>query len=280
MTRDVVYAVLPGLRDDVLRLMVKHKKTGVPVVKKGTMKYVGFIRRQIIFSNPNVEQLALLVNREHPTVSSNDDLEVAAKIFYDTDVRFLPVVDGGELVGIVTPTDLMPIIEKMEKPPLVRDFMRKRCMPVWAKTPINVALRIMAISDIYALPVLDNDAKLCGIVTDRDIFSRGSIDMNIAISDLGLGEDEDSWTWEGLRNIMKLYYEEARIQLPDISVEEIMVKNPKAVYEDSSVAEAARIMRRHDFAQLPVKNSEDRLKGMIYETDIMGALLKGENDEG
>jgi predicted transcriptional regulator len=33
-------------------------------------------------------------------------------------------------------------------------------------------------------------------------------------------------------------------------------------------------MRKHDFGQLPVRDSKDNLIAMIYDTDIISTLLK------
>ena len=272
MTVDPIKAELPGSREEVLRLMVKNRKTGLPVVKKGTDHLVGFIRRQDIFSKPDEMQLAVLVNKTHPTVGLEEDVKKAAEMLHTQWIHNIPVVDDGNLVGLVTPTDLMKIIVKSEIDIPVSRFMKSPCVPVYEETPLKVVMKIIRLSKMYALPVLNENAELTGIVTDRDVFNLTHIDSKIAISDLGLGEDEDSWTWEGLRNIMKLYYVESKIDLPPVPVKEIMIKNPKGVYEGASIADAAKIMINEDFCQIIVKDSDDDLVGVLYETDVMGAL--------
>ncbi len=273
-----IKAELPGSREEVLRLMVKNKKTGLPVVKRETNHLVGFITRQGIFSRPDERQLALIINRKHPTISHEAAVEEAAEIFHKQWIHNIPVVDNGDLVGTVTPTDLLKIItdRKIEEP--VSSFMTSPCVPVYEETPLKVVLKIIRLSKMYALPVLNNDAELTGIVTDRDVFNLTHINSEIAISDLGLGEDEDSWTWEGLRNVMKLYYEESKIDLPPVPVKDIMVKDPVGVYMGTSLSKAAQIMIDEDFCQIVVKDSDDKLVGVLYETDVMGALYRP-NDE-
>jgi CBS domain-containing protein len=121
---------------------------------------------------------------------------------------------------------------------------------------------------------LDDESKLSGIVTDRDIFNLTVVDGSTAMADLGSGEDEDVWTWEGMRNIMKLYYEVSKITLPKIAVKEIMVKDPTTVFRKTTISEAARIMRKNDFGQLPIRNSDDRLIAMVDELDVIAVLTK------
>ena len=65
MIKNPIRAEAPSNRSKVLKLLVQRNITGVPVVKEGTRKYVGFVSRQDIFSKPDVEQLALIVNKKH-----------------------------------------------------------------------------------------------------------------------------------------------------------------------------------------------------------------------
>jgi CBS domain-containing protein len=278
MIKNPIKAELPGSREEVLRQMVKNKMTGLPVVKRDTNQLVGFIRRQDIFSKPDEMQLAILVNKMHPTITPDEHIDKAAEILHRLWIHNIPVVDEGNLVGLVTPTDLMKIIVKKKIDRPVSEFMTSSCVPVYEEMPLKAVLKVIRLSKMYALPVLNRDAELTGIVTDRDVFNLTHINSKIAISDLGLGDDEDSWTWEGLRNVMKLYYVESKIDLPPVPVREIMVKDPKGVYEGTSITEAAKIMINEDFGQIIVKDSDDDLVGVLYETDVMAALYDQDDE--
>lgn len=274
MTKKPIHVEAPGNRSTVLKLLVQHNITGVPVVKEGTMKYVGFVTRQDIFSKPDIEQLALIVNKKHPKVQSKEDVKKAAKSLVDNNLHHLPVVENSNLVGILTPTDLLKIVEKGKFKDSVEKFIRRPCLPIYENTPLTVVAAIIKITNAYAFPVLDDDLKLSGIVTDRDIFNLSVVNGSTAFSDLGSGEDEDIWTWEGLRNIMKLYYEVSEITLPKIPVKEIMVRDPVTVFKKTTISEAAKIMRRNDFGQLPIRDTNDRLIAMVDELDVISALIK------
>jgi CBS domain-containing protein len=274
MTTDPVRVEAPGNRSTVLKLLVQNNITGVPVVKEGTTKYVGFVTRQDLFTKADVEQLALIVNKKHPCIQKKDDIRKAAKLLVDHDLHHLPVVENKKLVGIVTPTDLLKIVEKEKYSEGVENYVRKPCIPIYENTPLTVVAAIIKITNAFAFPVLDDDSQLTGIITDRDIFNLSVVDGATAMSDLGSGEDEDEWTWEGLRNIMKLYYEVSKITLPKIPVKEIMVKNPITVFRKTPIKEAARIMRRNDFGQLPIRDTDDRLYAMVDELDVIVCMTK------
>jgi CBS domain-containing protein len=273
MTKDPVVAKLPGTRTEVLRLLVTSKVTGLPVVKPdGSM--AGFVARKHIFERPDEEQLALIIQKDWPTAMQNDSVPASARLMVEKDLHHLPVVSKGKPVGIVTPTDLLSVVEDLKLDTPVDELARSPCVPVYEMTPLTVASEIIKIANVFALPVLDDNAHLSGILTDRDIFGKTEIDGSIAISDLGLGQDEDAWTWEGLRNVMKLYYEESRVTLPDIPVKEVMVPNPVTVFRKTGVSEAARLMRRNDFGQLPIRDAQDRLYSMLYELDVISVLAE------
>jgi len=271
MTRNPVTATLPGSRTDVLRTLVKHKLTGLPVVRKdGTL--AGFVARKHIFAKPEEEQLAMIMVRDYPSIPVDATIPELARLLVERDLHHLPVVRGDKLVGIVTPADVMDVIAStgIERP--VEELVRLPCVAVHESTPLNVASEILRLGNVFALPVLDSDARLSGIVTDRDIFNLSVINRKTAIHTLGLAEDEDAWTWEGLRNVMRLAWEEKKVNLPRIPVSEVMVKKPVTVFRKSGASEAARIMGHYDFGQLPVVDTEDRLFAMLYELDVVAVL--------
>ena len=273
MTTNPIVAQIPGGRNEVLKTMVKHNLTGLPVVKRSDGSLAGLITRQDIFDKSEEDQLALIMNKRPEIIGPKETINKAAKVFKEKTIKHLPVVDGGNLVGIVTPTDLLEVVEREGGDIPVENVIFSPCVPIYQDAPLAVALVTFKVSKATALPVLDNGGRLVGILTDRDIFNKSHINGSVAISDLGIGHDEDDWTWEGLRNVMKLWYEVSKIEIPGLPVKDIMVPCPTTVFKKTSISEAARIMRRNDFGQLPVRDSKDRLLAMIYDVDIVSILV-------
>ena len=271
MTRNPVTAALPGTRTDVLKALVKHKLTGLPVVRKDG-PLAGFVARKHIFAKPDEEQLAMIMVRDYPRISEDATLADLARLLVENEVNHLPVVRGEKLVGIVTPADLMDVIASMAVERPVESLVRLPCVAVHESTPLNVASEILRLGKVTALPVLDSDGRLTGIVTDRDIFNLTILNGKTAVHTLGLAEDEDAWTWEGLRNVMRLAWEEKKVNLPRIPVKDVMVAKPITVFRRSGASEAARLMGHHDFGQLPVVDTRDRLFAMLYELDVVAVL--------
>lgn len=272
MTKDPIVGTLPGTRADVLRLLVEHKVTGVPVVKSdGT--YAGIVARKHFFAKPEEDQLALLVKKDAPHVTPDTSLDEVVNIVLQEDVHHVAVCEDSKVVGIVTPADLLPVVADLGLETPVEDVLHSTCVSVHEGTPVEAANEIMRVARVFALPVLDDTGKLTGIITDRDIFNLSGINGTAAIQDMGFPEEGNPWDWEGLRNVMKLYYEERKVGLPKIVVREVMVKKVTTVSSKTAVSEAARTMAKHDYGQLPVRDPHDRLLGLLTEKDVIRVLL-------
>ncbi|MCK5773417.1 MAG: CBS domain-containing protein [Thermoplasmata archaeon] len=272
MVKDPITSELPTTRQDVLARLVKAKRTGMPVVD-GEGKVQGIITRKDLFQNPGEEQIAVIMEWNVPTISPTSPVEKAANIMWSQNVRRLPVVKKGVLVGLVTPSDMLSVIEKKKMKTPVEEFLRDQPVCIYHNTPIRVAATMMNLSKVYAMAVLDEEGKLCGILTDRDLFNVERLEEKISLTTLGISPDEDAWTWEGLRNVMNLYYQEAKIELPTDPVKDLMSKKPITIYKRAPVYEAAKLLRLKDFDQLPVMGTDDRLFGLINDIDLMSAIM-------
>jgi CBS domain-containing protein len=273
MVKDPIVVELPTTREDVLSVLVKNKRTGVPVVDS-EQKVLGMITRKDIFKNPGEEQVAVIMEWDVPTVSATTPVEKVARIMLDDNVRRLPVVKKGQIIGLVTPSDLLRVVEQRKIETPVEDFVRSHTVCIYRKTPAKVAASMINLSKVYAMPVLDDESRICGLITDRDLFDFKYLGENITLTTLGISEDEDAWTWEGLRNVMNLYYQEAKIELPMDPVENFMVKNLSTIYRRAPAWEAARTMRMKDFDQIPVVDKEDNLHSMVYDMDLMRSIVE------
>lgn len=54
---------------------------------------------------------------------------------------------------------------------------------------------------------------------------------------------------------MRLYWEERRVDLPRAPVKESMVAKPVTAFCQTSASEAARLMWKNDFGQLPISST-------------------------
>ena len=262
---------VPGTRNDAINMMVRNKLTGVPVVRASDGQLVGIVSRRDIFRKFDEDQLSLIMKKEIKTISPDATIREAAEIFCGMRIHRLPVVDNGKLVGIITPTDLLKIVSTMKTNLTAEDVVSTTCVTAYEDEPLTYTIPAMRISDVTALPVLDASGKLVGILTDRDLFN-DQVKDDAALKALGIsGEDNLA----GYRNVLPLFYAATdKYMEDDRKVKDFMVRNPLTIYKKTNLSEVAKLMLSNDFGQIPVHGNKDDLDGMIYDVDVLKALLK------
>ena len=270
MRKDVAYATLPGSRDEVHSLLKAKRVSGVPVLKDG--KVVGIVSRANLLKKPEEEQLALLMTRNPITISPNEDIAVASKILLENNIRRLPVVEDERLVGIISVADIVAAIADMNITDHVGKYMNPVSVPVWTDTPLNVVARIMELARTKAVTVIDNHLEVVGIITDRDIINASIIEDTVEMSDMSSGNDDDDWTWESMRDTMSIYYNVARVKVPEIPAKSIMVTDLIKAAFISSVSECALKMKRNRIDQMPIVNANQRFLGLLKDRNLLHAI--------
>ena len=104
------------------------------------------------------------------TVSPEDTVEDVIEVMETYSISGLPVVDNQEkLVGIITHRDVKAIEDKTKK---VEEVMTKDV--VYAKEDVEEeeALELMYANRVERLPIVDDEMRLVGIITLRDILKR------------------------------------------------------------------------------------------------------------
>ena len=145
VSTEVIHVSVPGNREKALSLMREEQVSVVPVVKNDTNKLVGILTRSDMITNPDEEQIAMLMTRDLITAKMDDDIADVASKMVENGIRRVPVInDDGELVGIVTSFDLVAqaIADMGIKDP-VEDYMIDTVPTTWDETPLNVAFEVM-----------------------------------------------------------------------------------------------------------------------------------------
>ena len=127
--------------------------------------------------------VSAIMTKEVITLGYNDDLVTAERLFKEHHIRHIPVVDGDEIIGMLSYTDLLRIsfadaVDEDEKYVdtvvynmfTIEQLMVKNIVSVTSTTLIKDAAHILANNEFHALPVLD-DWKLVGIVTTTDLIN-------------------------------------------------------------------------------------------------------------
>lgn len=273
MSNDLIVGYVPGTVKDALKILAKHNVSGMPVLKKDTRVVVGVVTRQDIFKNPEEDQLALIMSKDYFSVEKDQDVKVAAKILYEHRIHGLPVINTRkQLIGIISPTDILKVLHK-NLTTSIEKYFTNLVVPIYQETPINIVMEIINITRENALPVLNHERKLCGIVSDGDLFKLSHIRESVSKTDLGMGGDEDDWTWEGIRDTIRFHYSTSEVSLPAVPVKEVMVTNVIKASKHTLVKEVAEKMLKNHISHVPVVDAHDRLIGMVTDIDLMACIL-------
>ncbi|OPX68879.1 MAG: Inosine-5'-monophosphate dehydrogenase [Methanoregulaceae archaeon PtaB.Bin056] len=272
MTSDVVSVEIPGNRDDVLKILKRTGISGVPVLKEG--KLVGIITRKDLLRKAEETQLGLLMTPDPVTIGPDATIQEAATMMVRHSVRRLPVVEDGALLGLLSVADLIAALAQMKIRDEIKGIYTSQTFAIWEETPLPLVGRIMEISGFEAIPILDAESTLQGIISERDLIRHSSIEDMVEVSDFSNGTDDDEWTWESIRDMHTISYGISKIQLPNRPVRTAMVKNVISVPMNAEVSECALKMKRARVDQLPVVNGDKKLVAMLFDRDLIRALCR------
>lgn len=126
----------------------------------------------------------------------------------------------------------------------IEAIMKQPVLTLGRNDRLSVAEELLQQERIRHIPVLDDDGKLCGIVTQRDLF-RGAL-----LRALGYGSRLADKVFESL------------------PVKEAMTDDVISVSPGTAVRDAARLMLDKKVGCLPVVDN-GRLVGIVTETDFI-----------
>ena len=133
----------------------------------------------------------------------------------------------------------------------VGDLMSRPVKTLGRNDKLSIADALMRADRIRHLPVLDDDGRLAGIVSQRDLF------FNALVRALGFGSSTRDRT------------------LDSIVVKEVMTEEVVTTTPDAMVTTAAQMMLDRRIGCLPVVDG-DALVGILSESDIVSAVARGD----
>ena len=170
------------------RIMLENKITALPVVENG--KLVGILTnsdllRFILAESSELKkhiQVKNYMTDEVVTLEKETSLLEAHSLMGTKRIRSLPVVENGQIIGLVTRTDLMSsdpshlasrknqeVSLKILTQP-VEKVMTSPVLTISPEAEFTEAAKIMLEHKIHSLPVVDEEKKMVGIITESDLF--------------------------------------------------------------------------------------------------------------
>jgi CBS domain-containing protein len=126
----------------------------------------------------------------------------------------------------------------------VVDLMTSDVITASPDTPIKAAARLMVRNKVSGLPVVDENTRVVGIITEADFLR------------------------------LEVAREEAEDPQPVERVEQVMHCSVLTINPDATVTEAARIMVVNDVNRLPVTDTNGKSLGIISRLDVVAAFTR------
>ncbi|MHC3469864.1 CBS domain-containing protein [Streptomyces sp. 7R007] len=134
-------------------------------------------------------------------------------------------------------------------------------------TPFKEVARLLGEHRISGLPVVDDDEKVIGVISETDLLIRQA-------------------------DAPDPYEPKKRFRLADLTHEgrvrtakgrartagQLMTEPPVTVHADDTIVEAARTMAGHRVERLPVLDEEQRLVGIVTRRDLLQVFLRPDAD--
>ncbi|MEN4007326.1 MAG: CBS domain-containing protein [Methanobacteriaceae archaeon] len=262
MSREVIGIDKDQNIHDALKLMKKHNISRLAVLNghgRNNKELVGIITEKDIASRlgsskygnlaPSHFHVSTVMSTDVITVESRQIIENAAKLMIDNKIGGIPVVDDGDLVGIVTKTDFIKICQGVPYTnTLVKERMETNLMTINSKDRLVHARRMIVDEDLGRLLVMD-EGRIEGIITAKDV----------------------ACSMISFRKIVPDKYQSARIR--NLLVEDIMTQNVHTILESATIADASTMMVSGECSGIPVVDSKGGVKGMITKTDIIKFIV-------
>ncbi|MFF4161245.1 CBS domain-containing protein [Streptomyces sp. NPDC001678] len=139
----------------------------------------------------------------------------------------------------------------------VDELMTRTVIKVRPDTPFKEIVRELAENDVTAVPVVDGDGRVIGVVSEADLM-RKSADQPDPFGRVPVPNLEE---WE-------------RAKAEGARAEELMSAPAVCARPEWNVVETARLMTVQGVKRLPVVDETDKLLGIVSRADVLRVFLR------
>jgi CBS domain-containing protein len=263
-------------------------------VSRLTLPYAGQIGGQAIDQKALRQLLTQVVTRNPKSASPHTPVPEVITTMINNHISMIPVIADLNPIGIITTSDIIKLYTKLdtaidklypelgkqtrpakqawadspEKSALfswvsrtVRDVTTENVVCLRQQDELAEAMKVMQKHKFRHLPILDEQDKVVGIVSDRDILRH--------LPFAGRRPPSESKAFRAY--LFKVDPKTASLQL---SMDRIMTRKTASVSPDLSICEAAKMLRKSKIDCLLVLDERKNTCGIVTVTDLMRSLLE------
>lgn len=128
------------------------------------------------------EPIEKVLSRDVVTIHIGQKVSDVRKILTENGFHHLPVVSGKKLIGLVSASDILGISVEgvgsddrsmdayLDHQFSIEEIMKKELKTLGPKSTVADAAEILSDGDFHAVPVLDAEGGLVGLVTSTDLI--------------------------------------------------------------------------------------------------------------
>ncbi len=175
MGKGVVTVPVESRVEEAIKRMAEHD-IGSVVVKDSLGPCGVFTERDLLSrvlakgKDPYATIISEVASPKFPSIVSTLTLEETAAAMVEKKSRLM-VFEGAELVGIVTPTDIVRIIRGIETDFSILKVISTRMVTAPPEAPVDAVVRLMD-GKKTGSALVSEDGKWTGIFTERDLVKR------------------------------------------------------------------------------------------------------------
>lgn len=141
------------------------------------------------------------------------------------------------------------------------DVMTRTVVVVHVSAPFKDVIRRMQEFRVSALPVVDDDDRLVGLVSEADLILKEDPEL-----------EEAAHLFEGRQR------RHDREKAAGLVARELMTAPVVTVSPEATLGEAARLMHRKGVKRLPVVDGAGRVHGILSRSDLLKVFLRDDGD--
>jgi CBS domain-containing protein len=143
----------------------------------------------------------------------------------------------------------------------VDDVMTRRVVTVQVGTPFKDVARVLADRRVSAVPVLDGDGRLVGIVSEADLLRKEQYQEESAPARRRFGSRRER-VWRAMGDFAG----------------DVMTTPAITIGPDATVVEAAKVMIDRNVKRLPVVDADRCLLGIVSRADLLWVFLRPDDE--